>query len=608
MGEIRNIKSFGLLRNGYIYSNREQAISEITRAITNIEGNDGVAILGRYLQDVDGGKIVSTVVGFYANADLMDDAKGGASHLTIFDVGGIDDLRAIVGSGLTEMTLTEAARALSAKTDELEDIIGSGFTFTESGATITVPFNSASTVGDAISNMAVTVDVEGEAESGTPTTYVIKRGDKVIARIKQDEIVKEGKVVRGTWQDSGHTIFVESEDGPDTALRLTFSDETPAAYIDIESLIDIYTGESGITVSSGNVISIDIDDNSEEFLTVSESGLSVNGIQEAIDKNKLEASDGIFISSNIIKAVAASYSDNVNGIINPITVDSDGIKFATTLDCGFFDENVAKPESASDITGLRKDGSENLVINNEDAIEALNDNTYRFKSVTIPSGSLDKTVYINAVDGINVGGITIDGAKDGKINGKVNFSAPVVRLSNVKVKPGSTVYNVFEQTGVELQEFSALNTTVDDPELTHNVYNIYRPANNAVISIKDAKVSLNVNNSNVLRLSNYSNATGVTINFENVEWSYEKGPNTPSTDWRWAGLIIYQPASADVALGGDLSKIQTWTFNFKNCKYNGLKVENNMFGKHQQVFYLYNVGGDKSFKDPAANGISLNFS
>ena len=119
---------------------------------------------------------------------------------------------------------------------------------------------------------------------------------------------------------------------------------------------------------------------------------------------------------------------------------------------------------------------------------------------------------------------------------------------------------------------------------------------------------MDVNNSNALRLANYTNATGVTVNFENVAWTYENTPNIESADWGWAGLIIYQPESSDDALGGDLSNVQTWTFNFKNCKYNGVKVTENNFGNgnHNQVFYMHKVGG-VTFADPVAGGLTLNF-
>ena len=127
------------------------------------------------------------------------------------------------------------------------------------------------------------------------------------------------------------------------------------------------------------------------------------------------------------------------------------------------------------------------------------------------------------------------------------------------------------------------------------------------INISDVNLNLDVNNSNALRLANYKNATGVTVNFENVAWTYENTPNIESADFGWAGLIIYQPASTDVALGGDLSKLQTWNFNFINCKYNGVKVTENNFGEKNQVFYLYNVGNTGAITDPVAKELTLNF-
>jgi hypothetical protein len=130
--------------------------------------------------------------------------------------------------------------------------------------------------------------------------------------------------------------------------------------------------------------------------------------------------------------------------------------------------------------------------------------------------------------------------------------------------------------------------TVLNPSLAHNVFNVYKPKDDAVINISDSKFSLTVDNSNVLRVSNYANATGVTVNFENIEWTYENGG---SDDYDWAGLIIYQPASSDVARTGDTSNIATWTFNFKNCKYDGEVVDSVNFGEHSQVIYGYGING-----------------
>jgi hypothetical protein len=133
---------------------------------------------------------------------------------------------------------------------------------------------------------------------------------------------------------------------------------------------------------------------------------------------------------------------------------------------------------------------------------------------------------------------------------------------------------------------------------------VYTVADNAVITIKDSYFNLDVDKSNILRMSNYGNATGVTINFENITWTYE---NAEKSDIKWAGLMIFQPASNDVALNGDTSKIETWTINVKDCIYNGVKVNSNNFGKINQVAYLYNVGGTGAVTD-ASSVITINFS
>jgi hypothetical protein len=189
------------------------------------------------------------------------------------------------------------------------------------------------------------------------------------------------------------------------------------------------------------------------------------------------------------------------------------------------------------------------------------------------------------------------------------MNAPSVEVSNITVADGAKPYNVFEQTGSgsKLDSFVVNDIKVDDVSLKHNVFNIYNVENDAVINISDGKFNLDVNNSNILRLANYTNATGVTVNFENIEWTYENTPNKDAADWSWAGMIIYQPASSDVALGGDLSKLQTWNFNFKNCKYNGAKVNANNFGEKNQVFYLYNIGGSGNVSNPVSEGFTLNF-
>ena len=596
----QNLLSLGLLRNGKVYANKEAAYQGMTQSATN----DGVAKLCRYLSPVVGGDpIIKTLVGFYANASEMTNAGGGQSYYTILDIEGnaeeveeikqeINAINEIIGDGLSPETLTDAINSINAK-------IGSGF-------------SESHTVADALAELAhelteaLTITLESsEDDPDYAKVYTLKQGGNTIGTINipKDIVVKEGKLVHGYW--SGDT-FTEDDEGPDLAIKLVLNNDD-VIYINAKDLIDTYTAGDGISLED-NVISIKYNPHSEEFLVVDEDGIKVQGIQAAIDAKadaeRLEASDGISIASNKVKAVAAGYS--APAVKNPISVGKDGIKFASVLDCGFFDDETKVANSAADIAAISSTTTTDVFVNGDEAFNALTNKT--FKSIEAANIEAASQVSLAANEAIALDDVDVTGDK-GSSNAFVLLNAPSVDVSNITVADGAKPYNVFEQTGSgkKLDSFSASNIKVDDVSLKHNVFNIYNVENDAEINISDGKFNLDVNNSNILRLANYTNATGVTVNFENIEWTYENTPNIEAADWGWAGIIIYQPASADVALGGDLSKLQTWNFNFKNCKYNGVKVTENNFGEKNQVFYLYNIGGSGNISDPTANGITLNF-
>lgn len=248
----------------------------------------------------------------------------------------------------------------------------------------------------------------------------------------------------------------------------------------------------------------------------------------------------------------------------------------------------------------------------DDTANALTDDTY-YKELMVIDADINTNVKYNAVDKLTVDTITVSGDK-GSSNGKITYTAPVVEIKNVTVdkETETTVYNMFEgaqSTNDNYDGLHTLNTTnieINNPDLTHNVINVYTPADDSVITIKDSKFNLNANNSNVLRLANYLNAKNVVVNLENIEWTYEEG--TPEgADWDYAGLAIYQPSSTDHALNGDYTEISTWTINVKNCKYNGVKVTANNMGEHNQVVYAYGVNNQNTVIDPTTIGITVNF-
>ena len=573
--------------------------------MTQAATNDGVAKLARYLEPVVGGDpIIRTLVGFYANANEMEDNGGGQSSYTILDIDGsaadvekikedIAKINEIIGDGIDGKTLTEAINEINGK-------LGEGF-------------SEDHTVADALEELEdeltekLTISLTTASDPGDyAKVYELKQGGSLIGTIDipKDIVVKEGKLVYGKWEgDEFHENTEETHYGDEPAIKLVLNNDD-VIYINAKDLVDVYTAGDGINLTD-NVISINLDRDGEAFLTNGPSGLKLQGVQAAIDKKadeeRLEASDGISIASNKVKAVAAGYS--APAIKNPITVDKDGIKFANVLDCGFFDDETEVANTAEDINAITNPQNTDVFINGEEALNALAAKK-TFKNLEIANVEAAQQVNLAAVESIALDDVEVTGDK-GSTNGYFLVDAPKVDVSNITIADGAKPYNVFEEVGAGTDSFNASNVNVNDVALKHNVFNIYKPNNDAVINISDVNLNLDVNNSNALRLANYKNATGVTVNFENVAWTYENTPNIESADWGWAGLIIYQPASSDVALGGDLSKVQTWTFNFKNCKYNGVKVTENNFGEKNQVFYLYNVGGDGSIKDPVANKIII---
>ena len=600
---VKNIYSLSLPRNGKVYANKQLAIQGLTQSATN----DGVARLGRYLDPVVGGDpIIRTIVGFYANADEMADAGGGQSSYTILDIDGsaadveqikeqLVTINHIIGDGISDTTLTAAI-------NDINDRVGEGFT-----AENTVAKALSDLRTELIAALTISLDVAGTPTSGYLKTYIISQGISEIGRIDipKDLVVTSGSLVHGTWEGDK---FTEDPDGPDTALKLVIANQEEPVYINTKDLVDYYTAGDGIEIdNTHNTIALKLDANGEPFLTVGVDGLKLDGVQiaiaQAIEAAKLDGSDGISIASNKVKAVAAKFS--ASALKNPIEVDEDGIKFASLLDCGFFDDITAVASTAEEINAITDPQDTDVFINGDGALNALTTKK-TFKNIEVSDVNANNQIYLYANDNIVVDGMEVTGTK-GSTNGYVLYSAKNISISNLSIANGSTAYNVFEgdQANQNLESLDAQYVTVDNPSLEHNVFNVYKPKNNAVINISDSKFNLTVDNSNVLRVSNYANATGITVNFENIEWTYEN--TLTQNDWRWAGLVIYQPSSGDAGLSGDLTAMKTWKFNFINCKYNGVKVTENNFGEHNQVFYLYNVGNTRAITDPVENGLKLNF-
>lgn len=251
-----------------------------------------------------------------------------------------------------------------------------------------------------------------------------------------------------------------------------------------------------------------------------------------------------------------------------------------------------KVDSVDDLENIENKEEADIEVSNAEVVNALITNDI-FKSIALSDTEVSANdIMLNATDKVSLNEVAIGGEK-GTTNGKVNFSAPEAEFTNVSLKDNTTVYNVFEGTQDINKPVSSVvlsNSTFEEPTLTHNVMNVYAPANNANILIKDCTFSLNPEKSNVLRISNITNATNVTVTFENVNWDYSQ---YNGTDYSYAGLVMYQAYGKDASYRGATSPnadaINTWKFVFNNCKYNGIKVTENGYGTEAQVIYAYDV-------------------
>jgi hypothetical protein len=260
-------------------------------------------------------------------------------------------------------------------------------------------------------------------------------------------------------------------------------------------------------------------------------------------------------------------------------------------------DSYTKPESVDDIPTENTEEVD-IAIVNSDVINAMPSGK-TFKNIIVEDVDINQTVNLSAVENLTIDNVTVSGGKDSS-NGKVIYCSPDVVIRNITADPENTIYNAFEgdqtMSKPQLETLTAENIVIDSPSMSHNVINIYRPAEGAIITVKNSQFNLDVDNSNVLRLANRHNSKNVSVVFENVDWTYE---NAPASDWSWAGLVIYQPYNSDVAVSGDYSNISTWSFTFKNCRYNGELVTANNFGEHNQVVYMYNLNNTGEVSDPA---------
>lgn len=156
-----------------------------------------------------------------------------------------------------------------------------------------------------------------DATSEKDEIQLIGKDGIVISRIDVADFIKDGIL---------DNVVLNSADANNPYLSFTFNSVSGKETINVpvKDLVEIYFAGNGLELNE-NTFSIKIDNSSEVFLTVSNDGLKLSGIQTAIDNAKLEVQSVITKLTGDV-SVDGSIKDIVfdsalGAIINTITVD-----------------------------------------------------------------------------------------------------------------------------------------------------------------------------------------------------------------------------------------------------------------------------------------------
>lgn len=234
------------------------------------------------------------------------------------------DIDALSGSSATKVALEEETDNRTAKDSELENKIATNS-------------SNISTLSDSLRTYSIKKIIPGD--TGTTASY----------ELIDDKGARCGEVINIPLDQ----ILQQAEyDSMSKKLILTFSvgTGTTKTEIDVADLIDEYVAGDGINISE-NTVSIKRDSSSEGFLSLSNAGLKLSGIQNAIDsgitteRQRAEASEEALSSdveelkskldntatkneleAEVNRAKAAEYigSDNTNKTVEIVVSPKEG--------------------------------------------------------------------------------------------------------------------------------------------------------------------------------------------------------------------------------------------------------------------------------------------
>ena len=310
----------------------------------------------------------------------------------------------VSGTGKVITAITQTNGVVNATADTLS---ASFVAFTASNTAF-----KSSNVKDALDTLytrsgdgsKVTLDTaEGSEGSNVLKVYTIKQGGSEVGKINipKDLVVTSGSVVKGTWNDGA---FTENVSGSGTALKLVIANQEAPVYINTLDLVKDHTGGNGISISDTNVISVQIAEGSENFLTVDEKGVKLSGVQAAINaaaasaKTKVEKksdADKITLESALAADGSVTYTIGQNDIASAALLGTKNDASTAETAFGYIAKEVAARTAAIGDLNLTQVGGEGKVIT----------------TISQSSGKVSVTAATLGAENVSASTITDDGTK-----------------------------------------------------------------------------------------------------------------------------------------------------------------------------------------------------
>lgn len=410
--------------------------------------------------------------------------------------------------------------------------------------------------------IALLEDVHGNMETialvkKDDLTYELQVGDKIAGTINipADQFLKS---VEYSAEDKSLTFVFNTSEGEQTSV------------VDLSSLVDTYVAGNGIELIE-NGFSIKLDPSSESYLSVSEAGIKVEGINE-IKKNVQEvAANLVTVNENLASSIdainkkAVKYED-VAGLSNTLEALNATVQILQSK-VDVLTKTNTEVVSVDGSAGELKDSSKDYIVSG-----SINENAEIVgKSISLKSIKVSDNARLK----LNAGDVE---AKDLNISSsfpKANGDT-VISVNNAEfivfkdmVFDASEVYNGIE-IGLASNSVLPKNILFDNckfqGEFSNNAILVFGTQDNAIITLNNCyfeKIS------NALRLSNKSNASGVVVNINNCtvdQWE---------TRAPWQGFLIcedYTNKTEEEVNANNLFGDGKITVNFNNLVHAGVKI------------------------------------